>query len=66
MPHTEPPAVQVRLIGPRALVDQLAPSLAHAARAALGASTTYTIQRRPARRAGHVRLYLTATRKETA
>jgi hypothetical protein len=59
-----PPVLQVRLIGPRPLVDQLAATLATAARAALGPVTTYTMHTRTARRTGHVRLYLTATTKE--
>lgn len=56
--------LQVRLIGPRLLVAQLAPTLATAARTLLGTSVSYTAQTLAARRAGHVRHYLTVTRKE--
>ena len=59
------PILQIRLIRPRALVDNLATPLTAAARAALDPATTYTRHIRTARRAGHVRLYLTATRRET-
>ena len=65
MPKTDRVTLlQVRLIGPRLLIAQLAPILAAAARTLLGAGVTYTAQTLAARRAGHVRHYLTVTRKE--
>ena len=65
---TEPatrPVLHLRLIGPRALVEPLAATLAAGVRAHLGTDTTCTTQTRTARQTGHIRLYLTASRRET-
>jgi hypothetical protein len=64
MPMHQPPTLQIRVIGPRFLVDQLTYPASYAAKTALGPDVAYTRQTRTAQRAGHVRLYPTATRKE--
>jgi hypothetical protein len=58
------PVLHLRLIGSRALVEPLAATLAAGVRAHLGTNTTCTTQTRTTRQIGHIRLYLTATRKE--
>jgi hypothetical protein len=60
------PILQIRVVGP---VDQVHALLAHLDEhtvVTLGADTTRTVNTRTARRVGHLRGYLTITRKEAA
>ena len=69
MPTTTPRGkliLQIRVIGP---VDQVHALLAHLDQhtaATVGTDTTRTVNTRTARRVGHLRGYLTITRKEAA
>lgn len=58
------PVLQVRLIGPPALVDELTHILTVTLGRQLGPGTTCKRSTHPASRAGLIRRYITTTRKE--
>jgi hypothetical protein len=60
-----PPVLHVRVVGPPALVDELTRTITAAVGRQLGPGTTCRHSTHPARRTGHIRRYITATRKET-
>jgi hypothetical protein len=65
MPATRPaPLCQVRVIAPTRDAAALLAYLTEQARHLFGGTATYHTQTRSARRTGHVRVYLTITRKE--
>ena len=59
-----PPLLQVRVIGATGYAQAILVDLATRVRPLLGANIRYTTTTRPARRVGHVRVYLTITKKE--
>jgi hypothetical protein len=65
MPTDRPqPLIQVRVIGHRDQADELLTYLADYVHGMFGTHANYRTQTRSARRIGHVRAYLTITRKE--
>lgn len=58
------PILQARIITTPHHAQALIAELTRHARQILGDDATYRTQTRPAQRTGHVRVYLTATRKE--
>jgi len=62
---TAGPLLQVRLIGPDVLVNRAAAVLGYVTRGDLQVATRTARRTYPAKRAGHVRLYLTVTEKES-
>ncbi len=57
--------MQIRVIGATGYTQAVLADTARRARLLLGDGHTYRTHTRPARRTGHVRAYLTITRKET-
>ncbi len=65
MPTTRPtPALQIRVIGPTDHAQVLIADITRLARKLLGPHHTYRTTTGTARRTGHIRVSLTATRKE--
>lgn len=58
------PTLQLRVIGPAAVAQAVLADRADLIRTILGPNYHYHMQFRTARKAGHVRAYLTVTRKE--
>jgi hypothetical protein len=58
------PLCQIRVIGPTDHAGDLLAALAEHAQRLFGDSATYRTQTRSAHRIGHIRAYLTVTRKE--
>lgn len=58
------PVMQIRVIGVDRHAQAVLADAVRRARTLLGPNVTYRTQTRPNRRAGYVRVYLTATRKE--
>jgi hypothetical protein len=56
--------MQIRVIGSDDQAQAVLTELHHRARALLGPGYTYRTHTRSARRIGHIRVYLTITRKE--
>jgi len=64
---TPAPIAHIRVIAATGHAQTLIADITARARALLGSSNTYRVHSRPARRAGHTRVYLTITaRKEDA
>jgi hypothetical protein len=59
-----PPLLHVRIIGPPPLVDELTGTITTAVGRLLGPGTTCRRSTHPASRAGHIRRYITTTRKD--
>jgi hypothetical protein len=64
-PARPAPLLQVRVIGAAGYAQAVLADVATRVRPLLGPDIRFTTTTRPARRVGHVRVYLTVTRKET-
>ena len=61
---TRAPIAHIRVIAATGHAQALIADITAHARTVLGENATYRIHTRPARRTGHLRAYLTVTRKE--
>ena len=59
-----PPILHIRVVGATGYAQAILADLATRVRPLLGTNIRCTTATRPARRVGHVRVYLTVTRKE--
>jgi hypothetical protein len=65
MPTTQPaPLLHIRVIGATGYAQAVLADIATRVRPLLGPDIRFTTATRPARRIGHVRAYLTVTRKD--